>query len=528
MKTKLNKSIYISFILILISILFITLLALTGCTTTKDEGNNNNNITPPPSPPPTISYLSKENLYFASSCDMIKLEKYFKENGTQGGNFYQISKNSPFVAYAVRYFPENKEFYITAGSQSSTYLPATEIAYQYTYITSIKVCHNQNLMNAKYIGDYTYESASNYSSNYGYYEASFSFNSVKFLSLTEVSDFSIYNFTGQITQATNWSKAQEHFDKYKVAETIYDRINGCLNFINNLFQEIDTTYKLADKNSSPSSCAHSAVIDKGYDATCTSEGLSDGTHCSKCSTILEPQTKIPTIAHNPQTIKGTPATCNTAGLTDGSYCLSCEQTIKEQEVIKAHHTFVDGKCSTCNRLEPSKGLQIEKTGQNEYYSVVGIGECTDETIIIPDIYNGLPVKTIDDYAFKDTLITEIFISKNIVDIDIYAFANCSNLKNVIFEEQIQLRQISTYAFSNCSSLKSIVVPKSVKFLSNAAFRNCSTLTIYCEANSLPNEWDDNWNFSQCPVYWYSETKPTSGNFWHHDTDGKTPAVWEIS
>ena len=29
------------------------------------------------------------------------------------------------------------------------------------------------------------------------------------------------------------------------------------------------------------------------------------------------------------------------------------------------------------------------------------------------------------------------------------------------------------------------------------------------------------------VYYYSETKPTTdGDYWHYDTDGVTPVLWE--
>lgn len=53
-------------------------------------------------------------------------------------------------------------------------------------------------------------------------------------------------------------------------------------------------------------------------------------------------------------------------------------------------------------------------------------------------------------------------------------------------------------------------------ISYNAFRDCTSLTIYSEATSKPNGWDSDWNYSNCPVYWYSESEPTSsGNYWHY-------------
>ena len=43
---------------------------------------------------------------------------------------------------------------------------------------------------------------------------------------------------------------------------------------------------------------HSIVIDKGTEATCTNEGLSDGKHCSVCNLVIEEQKKINPTGHS--------------------------------------------------------------------------------------------------------------------------------------------------------------------------------------------------------------------------------------
>ena len=42
------------------------------------------------------------------------------------------------------------------------------------------------------------------------------------------------------------------------------------------------------------------------------------------------------------------ATCTENGLTQGSHCQVCEKVLVEQEVVEANHNYVDGKCSKCN------------------------------------------------------------------------------------------------------------------------------------------------------------------------------------
>ena len=73
-----------------------------------------------------------------------------------------------------------------------------------------------------------------------------------------------------------------------------------------------------------------AVVTK--QSTCTSEGTAIKT-CTKCNaTVTE---KLPAKGHTAVTDKGYSATCTTAGKTDGSHCSVCNTVIKAQTVINA-------------------------------------------------------------------------------------------------------------------------------------------------------------------------------------------------
>ena len=66
--------------------------------------------------------------------------------------------------------------------------------------------------------------------------------------------------------------------------------------------------------------------------TCTAEGTAIKT-CTKCNaTVTE---KLPAKGHTAVTDKGYPATCTTAGKTNGSHCSVCNTVIKAQTVINA-------------------------------------------------------------------------------------------------------------------------------------------------------------------------------------------------
>ena len=117
------------------------------------------------------------------------------------------------------------------------------------------------------------------------------------------------------------------------------------------------------------------------------------------------------------------------------------------------------------------------------YIVTGIGTCTDTEIVIPDMYNGLPVVEIDDWAF-----------------------------------------------CYCDSLTSVVIPDSVTEIGAWAFNGCSNLTEIYHTRSQSDVWGNlyidvnNSEFFMAMPYYYSESAPdTEGNFWHY-VDGNI-VIW---
>ena len=90
-----------------------------------------------------------------------------------------------------------------------------------------------------------------------------------------------------------------------------------------------TSYKDSTTKATGHSYGNSVVTKQ---PTCTSEGTAIKT-CTKCNaTVTE---KLPAKGHTAVTVKGYPATCTTAGKTDGSHCSVCNTVIKVQTVINA-------------------------------------------------------------------------------------------------------------------------------------------------------------------------------------------------
>lgn len=185
--------------------------------------------------------------------------------------------------------------------------------------------------------------------------------------------------------------------------------------------------------------------------------------------------------------------------------------------------------------------------------------CTSLTsIVLPS-----SVTSIGGTAFYGcSSLTDIVVPSSVTKINYGAFDGCSNLSdvkyagtinnwcNITFENgmsnplyyaknlyinnelvtelviQNPITQIKNYTFCGCANLTNVIISSSVIIIGNCAFYGCDKLSIYCEATSQPSGWASSWNYSGCPVYWYSETQPTTeGNYWRYDTDGKTPLKW---
>lgn len=104
----------------------------------------------------------------------------------------------------------------------------------------------------------------------------------------------------------------------------------------------------------------------------------------------------------------------------------------------------------------SEGLKYTLSTTEEYYIVSGIGTCTDANLIIPSIYNGLPVKQIDTSAFyQNTNIVSVEIPEGVYYIKNQAFSGCTNLISIVIPSTIT--RIGENAFNGCSNIEKVYI-----------------------------------------------------------------------
>ena len=269
-------------------------------------------------------------------------------------------------------------------------------------------------------------------------------------------------------------------------------------------------------------CAHiETEILKGYAATCTSTGLTDGEKCKKCGEILTSQVAINTVPHVEVIDQAVAATCTSTGLTEGKHCSACTAILIAQTVtpIKEHKVVIDSAvnptcttagltegrhCSVCNTITIAQN-KIDALGHNEsdwiiekestdieegyrYKICSRCGKKTAEEDIpcLPPI--GLDceinaenktctVTGIGSFSDTELVIPKYIMGYKVIGIGAKAFENCANLTKITLPETV--KTIGTRAFYGCTGITEITIPESVSSIGTQIFYKASNLaTVY--------------------------------------------------
>lgn len=155
----------------------------------------------------------------------------------------------------------------------------------------------------------------------------------------------------------------------------------------------------------------------------------------------------------------TEPTCTEKGFT--AHTCACGASYIDGYTDALGHDYIDGECTRCGHFNYTVGLAYSLSDDGTYYICTGIGESTGTEIIIPSMYNGLPVTEIGDYAFIScSKLTQITLSNGITTVENYAFYNCRSLTSINIPASVT--KIGINAFTDCESLESITVSKENK------------------------------------------------------------------
>ena len=150
-----------------------------------------------------------------------------------------------------------------------------------------------------------------------------------------------------------------------------------------------------------------------------------------------------------------------------------------------------GYCSSMKALSIGSGLTEIKSRTFQNATAL-------KTVVIPS-----NVKKVGDYAFyKCTALERVTLAEGVEEIGMSAFYGVEGLQRLSLPNT--LTTIGKYAFKGCSYLQSVVLGSNIKSIDAHAFYGCKNLTVYLEADTLPEGWHVRWNTSYRPTVWGCE------------------------
>ncbi len=146
---------------------------------------------------------------------------------------------------------------------------------------------------------------------------------------------------------------------------------------------------------------------------------------------------------------------------------------------------------------------------------------------------GSALKTISAHCFEgDTAFVNVTIPSTVETIGQYAFANCTGIVNAVISSGV--KTISDYAFNNCTGMTTLVIGKDVTSIGYKAFTGClnkgkdagginNIARVYFEGSSgiwngatMSIDPTNNMYLTiYADIYYYSETNPGTGRYWHY-------------
>lgn len=144
---------------------------------------------------------------------------------------------------------------------------------------------------------------------------------------------------------------------------------------------------------------HSEVIDKAVSATCTKTGLTEGSHCDVCETIIKEQKTVNTLEHVIVTKNVIAATYFNSGYTGDEVCDCCGKVYKKGQSISK---YVLEKPSV--KLKTKKGkltVKVKKVKGAQYFEYkIKIGKKWKKYVTTKTVYTFNKLKKGKKYSVK--------------------------------------------------------------------------------------------------------------------------------
>lgn len=176
----------------------------------------------------------------------------------------------------------------------------------------------------------------------------------------------------------------------------------------------------------------------------------------------------------------------------GGWAFSGNEHVKKVVVSNAITAIYECAFINCSNLESvTIGSSVVFMEPNDMF-----GYCNNLTSITVSennpVYRSEGNCIIDVYAGAVAFgcSASIIPNEEVESIGYGAFSCVESLESIEVPENI--KHIDDWAFSNCTGLKTVFLGDNIKVVDAFAFLGCSEATIYCSAESKPDDWHERW------------------------------------
>ncbi len=248
---------------------------------------------------------------------------------------------------------------------------------------------------------------------------------------------------------------------------------------------------------------HVTVIDEAVPATCTTPGLTEGSHCSECGLVFTTQQVVNALGHDwaSDFTIDIPATKTSTGEMS-LHCKRCNERSRITEIPKLtdnnNSDDPDFDLPNQNNNNPGNGQSVNKnntatpkvgtvfTVKGLRYRIANRNVCTKTCTVTCLGYDKKYLKSKKKGSVTLSIPAKIAYGKYscmVTAIGNKAFYGCKALKRVSTGSNVL--SIGSKAFSGCKALKKVTILKKTKKIGASSFAKCSSLrTITIKTTSL--------------------------------------------
>ena len=127
------------------------------------------------------------------------------------------------------------------------------------------------------------------------------------------------------------------------------------------------------------------------------------------------------------------------------------------------HDLLNNECENC-AAKASEGLAFEYNSENDSYYVVGLGECEDEVVLLPDTYREKPVTFIKGFQ-EDSQVKKLYLPETVTSVGAELFKGATALEEVYMQG---VKKLAGEAFARCTALKKVYIPTALSTIDRYA------------------------------------------------------------